>query len=180
MNISKENWNDLKFGVRRSIRYHLRRRKFYDTLGFLTNFLTIITGGGVIVSVCGDKNKLLVVLFGALTGIFSAIDLLIGSSVKARDHHDFVRKFSELERKMVKADEAVDSKDIIKLTNERLEIEENEPPVYRVLDADCHNEMVTALGKPESELVNIEWYQRLFMHIIDIAPNKLRKSTSGR
>lgn len=164
------------WGVRRSIRYHLRRRKFFDQLGFVTNFLTIISGGGAIVSAGGDSpNTIWVIVFGSAVAILSAIDLVVGSSIAARDHHDLARRFSELERDMTSVTGGPSERQLVEFTNRRLELEEDEPPVLRVLDADCHNELVKALDIPKSERVKILWFQSLLMHVVDVLPDRLEK-----
>jgi hypothetical protein len=59
--------NKLLFGVRRSIRYHMRRRRFFDRLDFWTRFLTVITGGGTVISAASEgSHNVLVIVFGSL------------------------------------------------------------------------------------------------------------------
>ncbi len=77
-------------------------------------------------------------------------------------------------------DEKITTGSTLKLwTCIRLEIEKDEPPVLRVLDSVCHNELLLKMGydpiKNRCEFVDIKWYQRLFMHIIDINASAIHK-----
>jgi hypothetical protein len=49
-----------------------------------------------------------------------------------------------------------------------LAIEADEPPILRVLDAICHNELLRAMGYPKEREAQIAWYQRLLASFVDI------------
>lgn len=51
----------------------------------------------------------------------------------------------------------------------------SEPPVYRVLDAVCHDELVTALGIDPSQRSNVTRWQRLWRHVLDVGAHRLGK-----
>lgn len=172
----KEEWNDLLFGVRRSVRYHTHRRKFFDRLGVWADFLVIVSGGSVVsFVVAGENHSLGAVIFGALTAIIGSFDLVIGFSSSARDHHDLARDFSELERHMTAASGTKTEKELIKFTNRRLEIEEEEPPILQVLNCYCHNELIKAHGYKDSELTRITFLQSFFKQWFDLFPTELVK-----
>jgi hypothetical protein len=164
----KEKFHALLFGVRKSIRYHTRRRQFFDRLGYITNFLIIITGGGTLYGVSNESHNHLAVIFGALVAIFSAIDLIIGCSNAARDHHDLARDFGELEKQMNSAGENPTEDQFIAFTNRRIEIEKEEPPKLCILDVLCHNELIESGGYDEKYKRPIGRLQRLFAQIIDV------------
>ena len=163
------------FGVRKSVRYHTRRRQFFDRLGYITNFLIIITGGGTVYGVSSESHHRLAIIFGSLAGLFSAIDLIIGCSNVARDHHDLARDFSELERQMVAAGDCPTEAQYIAFTNRRLEIEEEEPPKLCVLDVLCHNELVESGGYDEKHKRPIGRVQRFFAQFFDFGQIKKSK-----
>ena len=50
-----DRWDDMLFGVRRSIRYHQRRRAFFDRLDQFSNMLSVIFGSAAIYGVL-EKN----------------------------------------------------------------------------------------------------------------------------
>ena len=92
----------------------------------------------------------------------------------ARKHNDLARQFISLEKKIITVDkEKAEQKDIIKLTALRLTIEANEPPVYRVLDALCHNELCKALGYGENSFFKISGLQAALANWIDFFPGKM-------
>ena len=60
----------------------------------------------------------------------------------------------------------------------RLEIEANEPPVLRVLDALCHDEMIRVYGhgdNDDQQRSNVSWLQRALANVVDLRPDRLRK-----
>jgi hypothetical protein len=168
--------NKLLFGVRRSIRYHMRRRKFFDRLDFWTRFLTVVTGGGTVISATSNgSHDSLVIVFGSLVAFFTALDLVIGCSGVARDHHDLIRKFSYLERQITKAGNGITEQEVNGFVNQRLEIEEDEPPHLRVLNILCHNELVKASGYDKKHLVHVGRFARFVADVFDFGADKLEK-----
>ncbi|AVZ98298.1 hypothetical protein [Klebsiella variicola] len=57
---------------------------------------------------------------------------------------------------------------IAEITDKRLTIGMDEPPVLRVLDALCYNEKRRAMNYPNSEMVNIGWFQRKMAPFINV------------
>src|SRR5205807_849768 len=104
----KEKWNDLLFAVRRSIRYHSYRRRFFERLSVWADFLVIISGGTVVgfsafaIESSQPYYHWLTVFFGGIIANIGTFDLVIGFSTSARDHHDLAKDFSRLEREMTK------------------------------------------------------------------------------
>src|SRR5262245_41180936 len=96
----EKDWAGMLFGVRRSVRYHTRRRAFFERIGFLTKFLSVILGSGTgVAALIGHKTT--TAWLGFLTAALSYADILIGYASKARLYHDLTRKFIELEKEMV-------------------------------------------------------------------------------
>ena len=173
----KEKWNALLFGVRSSIRYHTHRRKFFDRLSVCSDFLIIISGGTVVgfASAGESGHHVWTIVFGAIIAVIGSFDLVVGFSNKGRDHNDLAREFSSLERQMIAASNQRTEEKLILFTNQRLEIEENEPPLLLVLNCHCHNELIRALGLPENHKVKISIPQSFFMQWFDWFPSRLNK-----
>lgn len=112
------------------------------------------------------------VALGLVTGL-SAINLVLGSSQRARLHFDLARQFVEIEKAMMKTEPSEEN--IAEFTDKRLTIEMDEPPVLRVLDALCYNEQLRAMNYPKSEMVNIGWFQRKMAPFIDVHSDQLKK-----
>jgi len=135
----------LFFDVRRSIRYHDRRRAFFETLHRLTGALTVLLAGSVLFDIArpGDNPAWLLAL-AAIAAVLSAFDLVAGYSSRANRHADLKRRFVALESGILAAD--ADDATWQDLAAERLAIETDEPPIYRALDVLCHNELARAEG----------------------------------
>ena len=171
----RQGWSDLIFGVRRSIRYHTRRRKFFDALSVWADFLIIISGGTAVAFAVGEaKKSKATVILGAIIAVVGTLDLVIGFSTKARDYHDLVKEFSALEREMTAAGDAKTKENLAKFKNRRLEIEEEEPPILRVLNNYCHNELCRATDKDDKYFIKISWYQSLFKQWFDLFPSTMK------
>lgn len=162
----------LLFDVRRSVRYHVRRRMFFDRINLAASAASVIFGSAAMAAMLGGLGQEWVMAAAGMVTILSAINLVVGSSRMARLHADLARKFIELEKQIISAgDAAVGS--ILVFKTARLDIEAEEPPVLRVLDTLCHNELMCAMGYPASQQVNVSWYQRLFAQLVDISDHRL-------
>jgi hypothetical protein len=166
----EERWHELLFGVRRSIRYHQRRRAFYDRLDKISNMLSLIFGSVAVYGTLEDNAKNVALIASAIVTIFASINLVVGSATRARDHTDYMRQYVELEKLMLAAPtEPV----LLDVATKRLSIEAEEPPVLHVLNAMCHNELMRAMGYPKKDLSHIGPIQRLFAQFIDVCESSL-------
>ena len=152
----KQKINDLDFAIEKSMRYHQRRRGFYDSAHKRIMFIIILAGSAAFSGVVGDY-------FAGLAALLAAVDLVWVPSRRARDHEMLFRRFSELAIAIRTAPEP-DKASYEKWVRERIGIETDEPPVYWALEADCDNEVRRAWGK-DSELANIGWLSRRTMNV---------------
>jgi hypothetical protein len=171
----REKWSDLIFAVRRSIRYHNRRRKFFDALGVWADFLIIISAGTAGAFAIGEplRNNWTIVLSGIIA-VIGTLDLVIGFSNKARDYHDLVKDFSSLEREMTAARDAKTQENLSKFIIRRLEIQDEEPPILRVLNNYCHNELCRATEKDRKYYMRIYWFQSWLKQWCDAFPSLMK------
>lgn len=167
--------DDLLFGVRRSVRYHNRRRMFFDRLNTLSQALSVIFGSATMYAVLTDLGRGYAVTAAALVTAFSTINLVVGSTAMARLHHDLARRFIALEKSMVMVPRPGEA-DISSWTQARLDIEMDEPPPLRVLDSICHNELMQTMGYPRERWLRIGWFQRLVAQIFDFRERTVRKT----
>ena len=161
----------LQFNLGRSIRYHSRRRKFFDFWDKFTTFCSLVFSSTATYGVLSTNGKI-TLISGAFVTIFSSLSLVIGFSNKARDHFDFVKQYSLLERMSIK--EVLSEKLLKQITDEKLSIESTEPPVLRVLNEMCWNEEAKAQGIKPEKWRKIECYQRLFSSFFDILPENIK------
>jgi hypothetical protein len=167
--------DDLLFGVRRSVRYHARRRALFDRLHRAGALASLLAGSATFLAVLGKLGGAEWVLWysGAVV-VLSAADLVLGFSSRARGHHDFQRRWLALEREITGAGEYDDER-LADFTKRRLLIEEDEEPVLRVLDVLCHNELARAMGR-EDALYDVGPIQRLLAQWWDWRPDSIKRA----
>lgn len=166
----------LLFDVRRSIRYHDRRRAFFEGMHRFTNVLTIILAGGVLFELAGTGSPALWLQgVGLFAAILAAFDMVVGYAARANQHTDLRARFVELEIDILSGglEEGAWRQHQVK----RLKIEADEPPIYRALDLLCRNEQLIAQGfKREDtpkEFAKVGHFARLTRHLFhwaDISP----------
>lgn len=171
----QDKFDDLLFGIRRSIRYHNRRRSFYDRLHKFNTIIAVVGGSAVIATILGKLGASWPLAFSVVITISAAVDLALNSSQAARFHHDLSRKYFDIEKEMIAGQEPSDQ-DLVAWTERRLTIEADEPPVLHVLNTICHNELCRALGYGNP--VNLSWLQRLFSNFFDIREYKIQQGLS--
>jgi hypothetical protein len=148
----------LKFEVERSIRYHHRRRAFFERLHRSSMFLVIVLGSAAVANWNAKLAGLIITTVGAA-------DLVIGFSNKARDHQLLAQRFGDLARRIRLADSPTDA-DARVWEDEKLLIDADEPPIYRALEADCYNEVCRAWGRPLPPYApKLDLRHKLLMHV---------------
>lgn len=172
MSIESDRYS-LMFDIRRSVRYHNRRRSFFDRWGLVTNAMTIFFGSAIILAIFHENEmKWVAVTSAALVTLFSTIDLVVGTNRAGRLHFDLARRFNELERAMIQSGD-YDEAALRKFIANRLEIEADEPPVLMVLDSICHNDLMRAMGYDKSEMLKISWLQRFLSQLFDYREHEI-------
>jgi len=159
LHLSDEHYG-LLFGVRRSIRYHDRRRAFYEQLHHVTSLLTILMAGSVLFDVAkkGETDGWLTAVSVA-AALLAALDMVVGYSKRANLHGSLRERFVNLEIEILKG--AADDAAWVGYQTQRLLIEKDEPPIYKVLDCLCHNELLEAEGvKDPQYFFNAHFWQR--------------------
>lgn len=159
--------HDLLFGVRRSVRYHSRRRATFDSFNLCANATALVMGSATIYGVLSDQASWVALTAASIVTVLSSLNLVIGSSLRARQHHDLARRFIDLERKIVAGQDRATKDDISNWTDERLIIEADEPPKLHVLDCICHNDLMRAMGHPPDQLAKIGFVQRCLAPMCD-------------
>ncbi len=143
--------HDLVFHVRRSIRYHSRRQRYFDRWHQLVIFFALAFSALPVFVFRTELATYLPswasILPPLLVSLVASLDLVIGFSQKARAHTDFIRQFTDLERQLV-APDGEEDRTIALVHGEMLALEATEPPVRPVLNTLCHNELLRAMGYP--------------------------------
>jgi len=165
--------HNLLFSIRRSIRYHNRRRGFYDRFNLLVNAVSVVMGSTTVYGILKTQAQDIALIAAAIVTVLSAINLVVGSARQARLHHDLSKRFIALEKKIATST----NRDTTKLSEwiaERLDIEIEEPPVLHVLNSICHNELARAMGYGPEHFAKITFYQRWFAPIMDIREHAIK------
>ena len=157
MNSLKERTRDLLFGVRRSVRYHDRRRRFYEMWNTITVAGAVIGGSAAVTTVIADLT-VVSAFTAAVVAVLGAFDLAVGTARCADRHGDLARQFIFLEREFPHGRD-LEGDAYPELVRRRLEIEASEPPVLRLLDAMCHYEIVRSQDNAEP-LPRVPWWRR--------------------
>lgn len=106
------------FSVRRSVRYHNKRRLFFDRVHKCFRLLSVLTGAATIASVLAKAGPIWTVPFAVAVAFFSVIDLVVGTTQAARLHNDLSKRFFDLEKSIIAIKDFTDQ-DIISLTYKR-------------------------------------------------------------
>lgn len=168
-------YDDL-FGARKSIRYHQRRRSFFENLHAMAATLQVIAGASAIVALATGHPYWGVGL-AATAAALVVLDLVVGTSRKATAHVSLAQQFAELERAMVPWEHRTSELDATQATDfrqRRLEIEESEPPKLRVVDILCHNELVTSSYRHEL-VFPVGRLKRWVGHVFDVEVDDVLK-----
>lgn len=154
----------LLFGVRRSVRYHDHRRRFYATAQAWVNFASVVLGSAAAAQVLTRAEmEWGQWLFPALIAVISAYALVVRIGDKAVLHVDLYRRFIRLERRFLKAPINKDTLDT--LEDARLAIEMDEPPIYQALNRTCRNELLKSEGR-YNLLLPLRPHQRLLKGLL--------------
>lgn len=154
----------LFFDVRRSIRYHDRRRSFFEMMHRITAALTILMAGSILFDIgkTGVSAPWLVVL-SLLAALLATFDMVVGYASKADLHRSLKVRFGELEMAIIAGGSTQKQWDAHHL--KRLEIEQDEPSIYRALDLLCYIEVSIADGVEKDKLPKVDCISRVTCHI---------------
>jgi hypothetical protein len=173
--------HELLFNVRRSIRYHNYRRRYFDLCSKVSSFLKVLSGTATLSAVLAKMGSSIVTTVAAIVAALSTLDLIFQTSQSARLHNDLARRFNVLERKLtVESVERMTKKRLAELCAERLEIEADEPQALRNLDTACFNELCRATGELEYQK-HLAWYQKgIFAQLLDIRADSVGRELKSK
>jgi hypothetical protein len=166
----------LLFSIRRSVRYHCRRRMFFQRFHRITTAGSLILGSAAVAGFMAQNNLgYWAAGASALGAVLSAITLAVGTTQAIQLHDDLGRRFLNLEKELVRAGENATEELVLRVTLERLDIEADEPPILKVLDIICHNELARAMGCGPEHMWEVGPLQRWLANVVDFREHTLRK-----
>lgn len=135
----------LLFDVRRSVRYHDRRRAFYELMHQITGLLTILMAGSVLFDLAkSGSTAWWLIGLSVVAALMAAMDMVVGYNKRANLHGSLRERFALLEIDMIDGDTLDATWQRYQRT--RLQIEKDEPAIYVIVDLLCHNELLVAEG----------------------------------
>lgn len=170
-NSARERFDDLLFHVHCSIKYHTRRRRFFENINsvaLLVAFLFTTATMSSLLDVPAGASGMVAFLRelpAVATSVLIGLSLVGRVGTKANDHNDLKRRFIRLQQSMERGRVDVDEAEVGKWVQERLAIEADEPPINRVVHAQCYNEVVKSLKTvqdADKRFVKIRWRHRAF------------------
>ena len=173
----QETFDDLMWDVRRSVRYHSRRREFFSSWHTLVMAFVVVAGSASIVTfgtALGESFPLWIRLLPmAVVTMLGLLDIVLGLASKAALYADLMRQFIRIEQQLEGIRCDLSEKELVRLKNEALDIELGEPPVLHVLNKLCHNELARAMGMELKRQDRVAWHQRLLANYFDFQEHKL-------
>jgi hypothetical protein len=167
----------LLFSVRRSIRYHNYRRRFFDNLSTVVQLATVIFGSATVFAVMSGLG--VAVYVAAMVTILSAINIVISPVRKSILHAELAKRFIDLENAITGVAE-MDEQQLREFEQQRLKIERDEPPVLRVLDSLCHNEQLRAEGyEGDEHYVEVPLVKRLLAQFTNMGSHNIKPKTTS-
>jgi hypothetical protein len=150
---------DIDFGVKKSIRYHARRRAFYDRLENWTKILVAVSGAAAFATLIGNPDHWFPKIATAFVAAFGLADVVLNFGARARLHEELYRKFSELAVEIATTSRAA-AVDVAKFRALRLTLETSEPPIIDALERECWNAEAESRGTDPQYLQELSRLQK--------------------
>lgn len=167
----KEALAELEHRIELGIRYHQRRRLFFDRLHATLLVISIFSSSGAVATyLAADAPGWLKVGVLLVLALFQALALAVRPDQKAREHARLATGFVDSDR-VLKTLASNTPADVRQLTQRVLEVERDEPPMKRVLMAIVHNDCARRMGSPDR--IPVTRVQAALANFVDLRPEKL-------
>ena len=173
----KDQHYELGFEVERCIRYHSYRRQHYERWHKITMFCAIFFNlfsfASFILEISSGWPTWVKSLPYIIASILMVIDVLVGLSRKAGEHFDFIRQFTDLQRRLLAEEDNPSEQTIKEVRDALVALWAKEPSPLKVLNALCYNEAAQRLGR-DNYYIQVALLQRLCANFRDIRTHRLR------
>lgn len=168
-----DRFDQTSFTVNVSLRYHAKRRHWYQALHNAANACSVISAMAVFVAISGEFPT--VAKWAAIIpALLTAGDLVYGFSRRADEHRRLYERFSELAQDV--AGVAVPTEaDVRRVMIARLRIEADEPAAIDTLNVICHNAEAESRGWDE-QIVPLRRVDYVFQHICSLRSTYPRRA----
>ncbi|MGH7054194.1 MAG: hypothetical protein ACREFA_10305, partial [Stellaceae bacterium] len=155
---------DLDFSIKKSIRYHARRRASFERLDNAANVIVAIFGASAFAALMGDPAALASKILTAMVTAMALADVILAFGSRARTYADLYRKFSDLAIEISQIPQPT-SLEISRLRAKRLILEADEPHIIDALERVCWNEEAESRGVSREHLQPLNRWQTLVAHL---------------
>ena len=159
---------EVEFGVHVSMRYHARRRAWYDRLHRAAMLVLSLGGSGAAVAILGGLAEMAETLSLAVAAA-GALELAFSFPEKARIEDALYRRFSALASNMAAVERAAPG-EIEEWNARRLLISADADDRLEALRRVCHNLEAEACGYGNGTLYPLKSWQRLFAQVMTLPP----------
>ncbi len=163
-----------EFEISASVRYHIKRRYFFERFNKWATGLQLIFGSTIFVTILGEeflKNALTLdsaqilliqTIVPAMIVVISIIDLLISSATMARLHETLAHKFSDLltDIEFNEMNDNLSLKYLSEIIKKRRFIEKEEPVTMITVYTQAYNDEMYARGDFDN-MIHIAWWKKL-------------------
>lgn len=153
--------DELRFNVARSVRYHDKRRAFYESMGKGLQLVSLLGSSAAVIALLKDLNTdSAALVFSAVAASTGLLNLVIGTSGKLEVYTKLKNRFLDLQARVEAVQEPTEAV-LSKLIEDRYQIEKEEPGISVWINKICYNETIDALGYDASEKRPVPWYYHL-------------------
>ncbi|SMF47594.1 hypothetical protein SAMN02982917_2331 [Azospirillum oryzae] len=167
---------EIDFTTHVSMRYHAKRRAWFDMLHRMSMVVAAIGGSAALASLAGDQSTAAkwITLAVAIAGAF---DIAFGPSERARKADALYKQFCDLAADIASCPSPTEE-DARKWLARRLKIEAEEPAIIDTLNVICHNTEAEARGYGPETCYHVSLIQQIFSHICTLPPYKFEPRKS--
>lgn len=148
----------LDIAIRKSIRYHAKRRRFFENWHNISNAIAAISGSSAFAALWSGDNGHIALTLSAVVAISTSLDLVIGFAKKSSQYDELLKRFSRLLHETIVCPHTAEN--LTKWQAERIVIEEDEPTFLALLVAICENEELLARDHKDYMLKGIPDWRR--------------------
>lgn len=148
---------------RRSVRYHMHRVRFFQSLANLVSTVSLLSGSAAFASLLVAAPAWAPLAASAIVVVAQLLELVGRVSDKAMLHRSLADAHLAVEKDAAAVEGRATDDDVRRIRQALIDIEAREPPILRALDVCCHNEVVRAMGL-DDQVHEVSGWQRAMRH----------------
>jgi hypothetical protein len=170
-------YHEIAFDVSRSRRYHIKMRAFFEGLHAVIVGANALLAASAFWALLGGKDGAIAQWLTAAIALLAVLDVVFTPAKKGALHADLARRFTMIATGMVTRPPTPDN--LMWAREERLKIEQDEPPEKRLVDLLAQNDEFGARGLP-NETWQLNWWQRHLGYVMTFGMKRLEKVRDER